>query len=157
MNKFTISQRERSQTNEVRMKHLCTACSLELAKLESGFVQLCNCAAKESSSGTRDRRWQMGRDALEITASAAEVYPALVCIKVLQIIMVHIFHFMVWCGGWCGLVHVVQCSMLVNSAEQSWWQVREGMLMQPCILTFRYVPAFPNLPTSFCMMRDVHI
>ena len=44
---------------------------------------------------------------------------------------------MVWCGRWCGLV--------------KWLpeQVRRGMLMQSCIVTFRYILAFPNSPTSF--------
>ena len=44
---------------------------------------------------------------------------------------------MVWCGRWCGLV--------------KWFpeQVRRGMLMQSCIVTFRYILAFPNSPTSF--------
>ena len=54
---------------------------------------------------------------------------------------------MAWCGRWCGLVQA-----MVTRAMQWWWQVRRGMLMQSCIVSFRFTQAFPNLPTSFAGM-----
>ena len=110
------------------------------------------CSAAMHSSGTRGRLTNGASCTLSFTLSDAEVgvfYLGLLAVSCRSCgaCMVWLWQ-CIWCGRWCGFVHVVQCSWLVTWAMQSWWQVMWSLLLQTCIVSFRYVPAFPNLPTS---------
>ena len=120
----------------------------EVSKLESGLCAIVSWAAKQEQSNQRPfDKWvemQSPHCTVSFLPSSAGLGQLLQNIMVQECGYIYgidiacgIKLCMVWCGRWCGLV--------------KWLpeQVRRGMLMQSCIVTFRYILAFPNSPTSF--------